>query len=101
MAASAKAPPHPAYTKPDLGPTIARKALLAGMEGGSTGSIYDIKGDINKAVKKIYLLGGLPTPPLRLVLGKDTLTLISSKVELLTTEMEMYASWSEGLEKDD
>ena len=99
-AAMAQFPPPPAYNNPELPSAVARKALVASISGGTTGSIYDVKGDINKAAAALYRLSEVPNPPLRLVLGKDAVEMARSKVGQFSQEVEEYASWSEGLEKD-
>ncbi|RPD76317.1 NAD(P)-binding protein [Lentinus tigrinus ALCF2SS1-7] len=83
-----KPPPHQAYDKPGLSSTMAREALLASLTGGSTGTIYDVKGDINKASRALYRLSELPSPPLRLVLGKGSRELVRTKVARLMREAE-------------
>ncbi|KAI0710819.1 NAD-P-binding protein [Earliella scabrosa] len=99
-AAMAQFPPPPAYNNPDLPSAVARKALVASISGGTTGSIYDVKGDINKAAAALHRLSEVPNPPLRLVLGKDAVEMARSKVGQFSHEVEEYAFWSEGLEKD-
>ncbi|KAI0717998.1 NAD(P)-binding protein [Cerioporus squamosus] len=101
VAAMPKPPPHPAYNKPGLASTVSRAALLLSASGGSTGTIYDVKGDVNKAARALYRLSEVPSPPLRLVLGKDSQKFVRTKVAQLTREVEEYASWSEGLNRED
>ncbi len=96
-----KLPPHPAYNKPGLPSSVSREALLLSASGGSTGSIYDVKGDVNKAARALYRLSELLSPPLRLVLGKDSQEFVRTKVARLALEVEEYASWSEGLNRED
>ncbi|TFK85501.1 NAD-P-binding protein [Polyporus arcularius HHB13444] len=101
VAAMPKLPPHPAYNKPGLPSRVSREALLLSASGGSTGSIYDVKGDVNKAARALYRLSELLSPPLRLVLGKDSQEFVRTKVARLALEVEEYASWSEGLNRED
>ncbi len=69
-AAMRKYPPPPAYDRPRMQSMITRNALIASLEGKTTDSLYDVKGDINKAAAALYRLSELSSPPLRLVLGK-------------------------------
>ncbi|KAI0738146.1 NAD(P)-binding protein [Daedaleopsis nitida] len=98
-AAMPRPPPHPAYSKPELASNVARNALVASIGGGTTGSKYDVKGDIAKAAAAIYRLSEVQSPPLRLVLGKDAVEMARGKISSFSKEVEEYASWSEGLER--
>lgn len=96
-AAMRKYPPPPAYDRPGMQSMITRNALIASLEGKTTDSLYDVKGDINKAAAALYRLSELSSPPLRLVLGKNALEMARGKIESFSQEVEEYASWSEGL----
>lgn len=91
--------PHPAYTNPMLPSVVYREAILSSGRG-ETNPLYDAKGDAAKAVKALYRLSELPSPPLRLVLGKDVLEMCRAKAAALLKDVEEYASWSEGLDRD-
>ncbi|KAI0738147.1 NAD-P-binding protein [Daedaleopsis nitida] len=90
---------HPAYTNPALPSVLYRQAILA-----STGAVHDplfeVKGDTAKAVKVLYRLSELSSPPMRLFLGKDVLDICRDKLARVLEDVEEYASWSEGLDKD-
>ena len=67
-----KLPQHPAYTDPALLSSVYRKAVLASTQKEKD-PLYQVKGDTAKAVRALYRLSELESPPLRLVLGKDCL----------------------------
>ncbi|KAM5541137.1 hypothetical protein V8D89_005066 [Ganoderma adspersum] len=84
------APPHPAYSSPDLPASRMR---------GGWGS-YAPSGDVHKAVEVIYRLASEPNPPLHFLLGEVAHTYLKQKMATLTAEVEKYESWSQNLEKD-
>ena len=94
-----KLPPHPAYTKPTLASAISRKAILASLTGNMDPG-YNVNGDAAKAAQVLYRLSKLENPPLRLVLGEDCVELARSKISRFSAEVEVYASWSQGLGRD-
>ena len=57
-------------------------------------------GDVVKAVQKIYELSCLPHPPLRLVLGKDSLAGARRQLQLVTGDIDTYETWSDDLMED-
>ncbi|KAI0710834.1 NAD-P-binding protein [Earliella scabrosa] len=95
-----KLPPHPAYTKPTLASAISRKAILASLRGNMDAG-YNVNGDAAKATQVLYRLSKLENPPLRLVLGEDCVELARSKISRFSAEVEEYASWSQGLGRDE
>ena len=92
-------PPHPAYTKPTLTPMIYRNVVLSRV--GETDPVYRAKGDTVKGVKALYRLSELPSPPLRLILGKDSLGMCRGKMAMVLKDVEDYASWSDDIELDE
>lgn len=93
-------PPLRAYTKPDLPSAKNRKAVLAGGTDSQDPS-FQVKGDTYKAALALYRLSELPSPPLRLMLGKESAVGARAKAASLLEDAEKYASWSEGLERDE
>ncbi|KAI0370726.1 NAD-P-binding protein [Pilatotrama ljubarskyi] len=94
-----KLPPHPAYTKPTLPSAISRKAILASVTDRMD-PLFEVLGDSAKAARALYRLSELPNPPLRLLLGKESLAIARDKIASLSAEVEQYAAWSDGLDKD-
>ncbi|KAI0631467.1 NAD-P-binding protein [Trametes polyzona] len=94
-----KLPPHPAYTKPTLPSVINRKAILGSVAGQGDPS-YEVNGDTSKAAEALYRLSELPSPPMRLMLGKESVAIARAKTASVLAETEQYASWSEGLYRD-
>ncbi|OJT11891.1 hypothetical protein TRAPUB_11537 [Trametes pubescens] len=93
-------PPLPAYTIPDLPSARNRKAVLAGGTDNQDPS-FQVKGDTYKAALALYRLSELPSPPLRLMLGKESAVGARAKATSLLEDAEKYALWSEGLERDE
>lgn len=87
----------PAYTKPELASSQARKAMLASLKGEKDPN-FQIKGDPAKAARAFYRLSEMESPPFRLVLGKDSLAASRAKISSFLTETEQYAAWSEDIE---
>ncbi|KAI0821793.1 NAD-P-binding protein [Trametes gibbosa] len=94
-----KLPPHPAYSKATLPSAASRKAILASLTDGLD-PLYAVKGDAKKAAHAIYRLSELPDPPLRLMLGKESVVIAKHKAASLLEDTEKYASWSDGLDRD-
>ncbi|KAI0675597.1 NAD-P-binding protein [Trametes maxima] len=94
-----KLPPHPAYTNPSLPSARSRQAILSSLTNNKD-PLYDVKGDTAKAALALYRLSELASPPLRLVLGKESVHLSRNKAASFLAEVEAYASWSNGLDKD-
>ncbi|KAI0671249.1 NAD-P-binding protein [Trametes maxima] len=84
-------PAHPAYSNPDLPISHIRKLV-----GNFTPS-----GDVQKAVRAIYDVAGLPEPPLHLPLGKDAVALARQKITSLTVDADKYEYFSTDLEVDE
>ena len=98
LGAMTKLPVHPAYDKPDLTVAQSRKAILTTL-AGDFDPTYEVKGDTAKAADAIYRMSLLPSPPLRVPLG--CVDLARAVVKSFSEEVEEYASWSVGLEKDE
>ncbi|KAI0354419.1 NAD-P-binding protein [Trametes cingulata] len=94
-----KLPSHPAYTKADLPSAISRKRILASVTEHQDPA-FDVRGDTAKAAGALYRLSELSDPPLRLVLGKESVMIARDKISSFSAEVEEYATWSEGLDKD-
>ena len=56
--------------------------------------------DPAKAVQRIYDLSLLPNPPMRLLLGKDSVGGVKAQVKKIEEDANNYEKWSEGLEFD-
>ncbi|KAI0667103.1 NAD-P-binding protein [Trametes maxima] len=90
-------PQHPAYNNPALPVWNFRGAFIKG-----SGDHYDTPASMNpadaaKAVAKIIEVTKVANPPLRFVIGKDSIGLIREKVKSLTADVDAYESWSENL----
>ena len=95
-----KMPIHPAYSgKPDLPSVRSRKAILASLTD-EMDSAYNVRGDPAKAAEALYRLSSHPSPPVRLVLGKDVIGMAQAKVERLKAEAEFSVPWSENVDLD-
>ena len=79
-------------------PTYQTRVYL---EGGG----INIQGNPYLAAGKIYELGMLYNPsdeekksiPKRFILGGDALELVGNKIKTLKDDLELYRTWSEGL----
>ncbi|KAI1793785.1 NAD(P)-binding protein [Ganoderma leucocontextum] len=98
VGAMTKLPVHPGYDKPDLVVAQSRKAILTSLTGNFD-PMYEVKGDAAKAADAIYRMSVLPSPPLRVPLG--CVDLARAAINSFSEEVEEYASWSVGLEKDE
>ncbi|KAM5545860.1 hypothetical protein V8D89_000898 [Ganoderma adspersum] len=98
VSAMPKIPVHPAYDNPELLVAKSRKSILMSL-GGDFDPMYEVKGDAAKAADAIYRMSVLPSPPLRVPLG--CVDLARAAVKSFSDEVEEYASWSVGLEKDE
>lgn len=52
-----------------------------------------------RSAEVFYKVASLPNPPLHLVVGKDAIALTRQKIASLSEVVDMYESWSEGLEE--
>ncbi|OBZ73024.1 hypothetical protein A0H81_07099 [Grifola frondosa] len=89
-------PPHPAYSNPALQSVIMRSAILASVHTDNDPR-WAVPGDTKKAVKVLYRLSELTDPPLRLPLGKDSVTICRDKIASFTADVDQYEPWSEGI----
>ncbi|KAH9932811.1 NAD-P-binding protein [Epithele typhae] len=83
------APPHPAYTSPTL-PTVIFRAL--------NGAIPLEWKDAVKCAEVFYRAGVMDDPPLHLVVGRDAIGATRQQLAALSTTLDKFESWSEGLE---
>ncbi|PIL34515.1 hypothetical protein GSI_03293 [Ganoderma sinense ZZ0214-1] len=88
-------PQHPAYVGETNPAGIFRKFFGEGRDKDIMMSRWS---DPEKGVQKIYELSQLPSPPLRLLLGKDCNAYIAEYLEQVTREVKEYASWSDDLQ---
>ncbi len=58
-------------------------------------------GDAKKAVDAFYRLAALEESPLRVPLGKDSITALRRKIASLTADVDTYEYYSEDLEVDE
>ena len=58
------------------------------------------KGDVRKAVRKMYELTTLENPPFRLILGLDSIAGVQFQIGRLQTDLDAYSSWSTDLMED-
>lgn len=78
-------PIHPAYANPALPSSFIRSL---------TTNPAMFPNDPVKAAKIIYRLSTIPSPPLRLALGKQSVDEIKKKIKKVAEELEEYESWS-------
>lgn len=50
-----------------------------------------------KGVEKLYELAHLPEPPLRFLMGKDSIALVRKQVQQIVADVDKYETWSEEL----
>ena len=96
--AMTKLPVHPAYDNPELIGVKWRQAILQS-QTQEPDPMLEIKGDAAKAAGAIYRLSEVPAPPLRIPLG--CVDLARGATKQFCEEIEEWASWSEGLDKDE
>ncbi|RPD71616.1 NAD-P-binding protein [Lentinus tigrinus ALCF2SS1-7] len=82
--------PHPAYSNPNLPFTRLRESWATRVG----------RGDSRKAAEVFYKLAGLPDPPLHFVVGGDAIQMARDKLAELQASVDMYESWSAGLDRD-
>ncbi|KAJ7687699.1 hypothetical protein B0H17DRAFT_1203412 [Mycena rosella] len=85
---------HPAYTDPTLLGNVTR-SILANVDPSM------IKGDPDKLARRLYELGNLVEPPLRVILGEDGPVMLAPKLAKDAKEREQYADWAHGLAFDE
>ena len=96
--AMTKLPMHPAYNNPELIGAKWRQAILQS-QTEEPDPMLEIKGDAAKAAGAIYRLSEVSAPPLRIPLG--CVDLARSATKAFSDEIEEWASWSVGLDKDE
>lgn len=79
------------YTAPNSGAAKIQEVF------GHLGLPETKLGDPRKAAERIYELSSLPNPPLRLPLGLDAIQFIRRQLESISSDLEDYKSWSEGV----
>ena len=57
-------------------------------------------GDAKKGAQKLYELSTLASPPLRLVLGRDSISVARGHLEEVQKEIAAFESWSADLRED-
>ena len=90
------APRHPAYTDPTMMTSLVRGAFEQSASEAATFPYSDTA----KGVEKLYELSLLDSPPLRLPLGPDGVQWVREHIASLSTDVDKYASWSDGLTSD-
>lgn len=60
-----------------------------------------IKGDPDKLAKRLFELGNLADPPLRVMLGAEGPVMLAPKLEKDKQEREKYKEWADGLSFDE
>ena len=107
-------PPHPAYVSasplsPRTSPSSTSTSSATSKSPQSPQSplpsiltrqfvTMPFPGDTSKAAVVIYKLSELENPPMRLPLGKHAVRLAREKMEAVKKDVDLYESWSEGLE---
>lgn len=89
-------PPHAAYTKP-TNPAANIRTYQAAYDAPD--SKHKI-GDAKKAVRKIYEISELSSPPLRILFGNDAIELVKAQLESLKKDVDGSKVWSEDLMED-
>lgn len=86
------APPSipPGYEKPSLAGSAFRNLF----------KLENVHGDVEKLAKKIFEVSQLPSPPLRILLGKDAVAWRKEALALATENVREYESWSDDLTLD-
>lgn len=88
-------PAHPAYTAPTNPAAKIRQSFAA------AGDPNNKIGDPRKAARVVYELAGHSSPPLRVVLGHDSIALARSQLELVNKDVDQSAEvWSKDLQED-
>ncbi|TFK83918.1 NAD-P-binding protein [Polyporus arcularius HHB13444] len=82
--------PHPAYDNPDLPFTRLRESWSTRVG----------RGDSRKAVQAFYKLADLKDPPLHFIVGVDANEMARKKLADLQASLDLYESWSVGLDRD-
>ena len=90
-------PLHPAYTKPDGVAAQTRELITTDTQPIRVDAA---SGDTAKAARKIYELSLLPSPPMRLAMGRDALTNIRRQIQMVTDDIDKYETWSKDLLED-
>ena len=57
-------------------------------------------GDPRKGTQKVYDLSKLENPPLRLVLGRDSIESVCGQLEHIKGDIGKYESWSDDVRED-
>ena len=58
------------------------------------------RDDVQKAMRKVYELSFLEDPPLRFMLGLESVTGVRTHLREIQEELDVYDSWSNDLTKD-
>lgn len=82
------------YEDPTSPASIGRKLLRATKE--STGQ----SGDVFKTAAKLYEFSTTSNPPLRFVIGLDSISVVGGYLDRLREEMETFKSWSRDLKEE-
>ncbi|GJE88358.1 SDR family oxidoreductase [Phanerochaete sordida] len=84
-------PSHPSYTDGEAPAAQGRKLLKNARDSRIQ------SGDPVKTAHKIYELSTVKKPPLRLVIGLDSLGIVQAHLDKIHEELETYKPWSNSL----
>ena len=87
-------PAAPGYEDPETPAAVGRKIIASSLN--PTEKI----GDLRRTMEKIYELSLVENPPLRLIIGLDSLGVVRGHLNKVMGELEAYKSWSEGLKEE-
>ncbi|PIL22726.1 hypothetical protein GSI_15419 [Ganoderma sinense ZZ0214-1] len=83
-------PEHPAYKNSNV-PTARIRS--AGWDKLATWK------DSRRSAEAFYRIASVPNPPLHFLVGKDAIEATRKKIAALSTDIDAYEMWSEGLEE--
>lgn len=82
------------YEDPDTPAAIGRKIIASSLNPNEK------VGDLRRTMDKIYELSLVENPPLRLIIGLDSLGVVRTHLNKVMGELEAYESWSEALKEE-
>lgn len=58
------------------------------------------QGDLRRTMERVYELSGIADPPLRFVIGLDSLGAVRAHLERVRGEVDKFEGWSEGVKEE-
>ena len=90
---SIRLPPAAGYEDPNTPAAVGRRIIADALSPATK------QGNLNKVIEKVYDLSLLEKPPLRLIIGEDSLSVVRSHLKNMSQELEEHAMWSEGVKE--